>query len=168
MRAINIFLLLFFFVSAGCTTIQVAEVVTKTSIKVAEGVTETTNKIIGKEDSDKKSEKKDKLFKEKEEIVDEKKKERAVSNKQKKITKIKIIGKTSEELVLNFGKPSLIRKDGKTQTMRFDRQACKLFVYFNLSNNISRSEYYEIRNTNGQLIEKKESIDKCFLEMKKI
>ena len=70
------------------------------------------------------------LSKEKEEVVKEKKKEKDTVIKQKKITTVKFIGKTLEELIKEFGEPVLVRKDGNTQTIRFDTSSCRLFIYF--------------------------------------
>ena len=47
MRAINIFILLAFIFLNACSSIEVAEVVTKTSIKVAENVAKSAKKISG-------------------------------------------------------------------------------------------------------------------------
>ena len=165
MRAINIFFI--FILLYGCTTIQVAEVVTKTSIKVAEVVTKTTKIItISKEEDIKENE--DILKKEKGEITQKKKIGKAVSMKQQKISTIKLLGKTLDELLQEIGNPSLIREDGNTKTVRFDTSSCRLFVYFNKSDNKKKVEYYEIRNINGNLIDRKENINKCFKEIKKV
>ena len=103
----------------------------------------------------------------KEEIIVAKKKEGAVINKQKEIAVIKIQGKTLNQLTQNFGKSDFIREDGNTKTVRFNASTCRLFVYFNLEIKKPKAEYYEIRNTKGELIDKKEEINKCFKEIQK-
>ena len=67
-----------------------------------------------------------------------------------------------------LGQPSLIRVDGNTKTIRFDTMNCRLFVYFNTNDKVMKSQYYEIRNINGNLIENKEKIKKCYQELKKV
>ena len=106
-------------------------------------------------------------MKEKEEIIVAKKKEEAVINKQKEIATINIRGKTLNQLTQNFGKSDFIREDGNTKTVRFNASSCRLFVYFNLEVEKPKAEYYEIRNTKGELIDKKEKINKCFKEIQK-
>ena len=165
MRTIYILLLLSIIISS-CTTIEVAKEVTKvtTSIKntikkersIEENKTEKTENIQSAD-----------LSKEKEEVVKEKKKEKDTEIKQKKITTVKFIGKTLEELIKEFGEPVLVRKDGNTQTIRFDTSSCRLFIYFDSKMTKPRAEYYEIRNTQGNLIDKKGNITKCFKEIQK-
>ena len=71
------------------------------------------------------------------------------------------------QLVKEFGDPVLIRKDGNTQTIRFDTLSCRLFIYFDLTANMSKAQYYEIRSTSGSLVDKKENIERCFQEISK-
>ena len=165
MRAIN-FLIFFIFIN-GCTTIEVAEVFTKTSIKVVEGVSSKSTDIINKEENQK-EEGLTILFDAKKEISKEKKISKATSNKQRKISNLKLLGKSLNDLSKEIGDPILIREDGNTKTARFDTTSCRLFVYFNASVNNEIVEYYEIRNKNGDLIDKKENINKCFKEIKKV
>ena len=111
---------------------------------------------------------KDKPVKEKEKIIVEKKKERDVAKKQKRITTIKFLGKTLPELIKEFGIPDLTREDGNTKTVRYDTLSCRLFLYFNSTINISRVEHYEIRDTKGNLINRSKDLEKCFHEIQKV
>ena len=165
MRAIN-FLIFFIFIN-GCTTIEVAEVFTKTSIKVVEGVSSKSTDIIDNEENQK-EEGLTNLPDAKKEISKEKKISKATSNKQRKISNLKLLGKSLNDLSKEIGDPILIREDGNTKTARFDTTSCRLFVYFNTLVNNEIVEYYEIRNKNGDLIDKKENINKCFKEIKKV
>jgi len=166
MRAIYILSILLIITLNGCATLEIAQEVTKAgdSIKTTiQKVTknqndlEKTEKVIKTED----------VIKEQEEIIVEKKKEKVVINKQKEIAVIKIQGKTLNQLTKNFGKSNFIREDGNTKTVRFNASSCRLFVYFNLKVKKPKAEYYEIRNTKGELIDKKEKINKCFKEIQK-
>ena len=174
MRAIYILSILLIITLNGCATIEIAKEVTKVgdSIKTTiQKAAKKQNDLEKTEDVTKEKEEiiitKEKEVKEKEEIIVAKKKEKAVINKQKEIAVIKIQGKTLNQLTQNFGKSDFIREDGNTKTVRFNTSTCRLFVYFNLGVKKPKAEYYEIRNTKGELIDKKEKINKCFKEIQK-
>ena len=160
MRAIYILSILLIITLNGCATIEIAKEVTK----VGDSIKTTIQKAAKKKND---LEKTEDVTKEKEEIIVAKKKEEAVINKQKKIAVINIQGKTLNQLTQDFGKPDLIREDGNTKAVRFDTSSCRLFIYFNLELKKPKAEYYEIRNTKGELIDKKEKINKCFEEIQK-
>ena len=172
MRAIYILSILFIIILNGCATVEVAKEVTKatnsvkTTIKKITGSQDDVDKTENfiKEDNDEKAVN---FIKEKKEIVVEKKKEEVAINKQKEIIVISIQGKTLNQLTQDFGKPDLIRKDGNTKAVRFNTSGCRLFIYFDLEVKKPKAEYYEIRNTKGELIDKKEKINKCFEEIQK-
>ena len=161
MRAIHILLILLIIILSGCTSVKVAKVVTKTTNSVKTSIEKITDKKS-------KIKEKDDLTQEKEEIVIEQKKEKAVAVKQKRNIAIKFLGKTLPELIKEFGEPALIRLDGTTKTARFDTSSCRLFVFFNLKIKKSGVDYYEIRNTKGNLIDRKKNIEKCFKEISKV
>ena len=174
MRAIYILSILLIITLNGCATIEIAKEVTK----VGDSIKTTIQKSAKKQNDFEKTEDvtkekeeivvvKEKEEKEKEEIIVAKKKEKAVINKQKEIAVIKIQGKTLNQLTQNFGKSDFIREDGNTKTVRFNASSCRLFVYFDLEVEKPKAEYYEIRNTKGELIDKKEKINKCFKEIQK-
>ena len=160
MGAIYILSILLIITLNGCATIEIAKEVTK----VGDSIKTTIQKAAKKQNDFEKTED---VTKEKEEIIVAKKKEKAVINKQKEIAVIKIQGKTLNQLTQNFGKSDFIREDGNTKTVRFNTSTCRLFVYFNLGVKKPKAEYYEIRNTKGELIDKKEKINKCFKEIQK-
>ena len=161
MRAIHILLILLIIILSGCTSVKVAKVLTKTTNSVKTSIEKITDKKS-------KIKEKDNLTQEKEEIVIEQKKEKAVVVKQKRNIAIKFLGKTLPELIKEFGEPALIRFDGTTQTARFDTSSCRLFVFFNLKIKKSGVDYYEIRNTKGNLVDRKKNIEKCFKEISKV
>ena len=174
MRAIYILSILLIITLNGCSTIEIAKEVTK----VGDSIKTTIQKAAKKQNNFEKTEDvtkekeeiivaKEKEEKEKEEIIVAKKKEEAVINKQKKITVIKIQGRTLNQLTQNFGKSDFIREDGNTKTVRFDASTCRLFVYFSLEVEKPKAEYYEIRDLKGELIDRKEKINKCFKEIQK-
>ena len=174
MRAIYILSILLIITLNGCATIEIAKEVTK----VGDSIKTTIQKAAKKQNNFEKTEDvtkekeeiivaKEKEEEEKEEIIVAKKKEEAVINKQKEITAINIQGRTLNQLTQNFGKSDFIREDGNTKTVRFNASSCRLFVYFNLEVEKPKAEYYEIRNTKGELIDRKEKINKCFKEIQK-
>ena len=89
------------------------------------------------------------------------KKETKKITKQKKVKKITLLGEKQEQLFSIFGKPNLIRKDGKTVLIRFDQESCITYTYFNKEDKAKKVEYFEIRNKNGDLLTEKSDISKC-------
>ena len=172
MRAIYILSILFITALNGCATVEVAKEVTKATKSVKRSIqkitssqedAEKTENYIKKEDA----EKTENFIEEKEKIVVAKKKEKSVINKQKEIATINIQGKTLNQLTQDFGKPDLVREDGNSKVVRFNTSNCRMFIYFNLKVQKPKAEYYEIRNIKGELIDKKEKINKCFKEIQK-
>ena len=166
MRAIYILSVLLVMTLNGCSTVEIAKEVTK----AGDSIKTTIQKVIQNQNDLEKTEdviKTEDVAKEKEEIIVAKKKEEAVIKKQKETAVIKIQGKTLNQLTQNFGKSDFIREDGNTRTVRFNSSSCRLFVYFNLEVKKLKAEYYEIRNTKGELIDEKEKINKCFKEIQK-
>ena len=84
-------------------------------------------------------------------MVVEKQKEKELVIKQQKITTINFLGKTLNQIIQEIGDPTLIRKDGNTQTVRFDSNNCRLFIYYKLNIEQPRAEHYEIRNIKGKI-----------------
>ena len=150
----------------GCTSIEVAKEVNKVATSIKKSVTniiKNKEKPIEKEDP-KKLEKEIEL--EKEIIKTEKKKEKKLVKQQKQIVKINFFSKTLDELRQDLGNPSLLRNDGGTQMARFDTLGCRLFFFFNSNQNLPRVQHFEIRDTKGNLIDKKEHIQNCYKNFK--
>jgi len=169
MRAIYILSILLIITLNGCATIEVAKEVTKIGDSIKTTIQKASKKQNDFEKTEDVTKEKEEIIvaKKKEEIIVAKKKEEAVINKQKEIAAINIQGRTLNQLTQNFGKYDFIREDGNTKTVRFNTSTCRLFVYFNLGVKKPKAEYYEIRNTKGELIDKKEKINKCFKEIQK-
>ena len=103
------------------------------------------------------------LLKKKKKILEaEKKKEKKIVKEQKKIVKIDFIGKTLNKIKSRLGEPQLIRLDGNTTTVRFDKNSCRLFLFFNSSKINAIVEHFEIRNIKGDLINSKEKLQVCY------
>ena len=83
-----------------------------------------------------------------------------------KIVEVNFFSKTLDELRQDLGNPSLLRNDGGTQMARFDTLGCRLFFFFNSNLNLPRVEHFEIRDTKGNLIDKKEHIQNCYKNFK--
>ena len=164
MRAINIFNILFFIFLYGCSTVEIAKEVTKATKSVQTSI----NKIKSEPKDEKKIKPDNDMAKEKESITQEKEKEKVVSEKQKKVAKYNFLGKNLNEIIFEFGKPALVRDDGNTKTVRYDTSNCRFFLYFNLLKENSNVSYYEIRNSVGSLIDKKNKITECYKEIKKV
>ena len=173
MRAISIFYILVLFLLFGCAPVEIAKEITKatesieTSVKkILKNKEKKEQEIIVEEQkiSDEKIEQE--IIAEKKEISDEQKKVSKLVLQQKKISTINLLGKNIQELNQIIGKPNLIRKDGKTTTIRFDSNNCRLFVFLKTKTKTSKAEYYELRNVKGKLIENKRDIEACFKEIK--
>ena len=151
---------------AGCTSIEVAKEVAKASKSISASV----NQVINNEkktkeivDNDETSVViNDSIEKEKKILEVEKKKEKKLVTKQKKIIKINFIGKTLNKIKSSLGEPQLIRLDGNTKTVRFDKNSCRLFLFFNSHKTTPLVEHFEIRNIKGDLINSKEKIQVCY------
>jgi len=89
------------------------------------------------------------------------KKEKEKIVKQKKLTKIELVGKNEKELVKLLGTPSLTRKDGSIFSMRFNRDDCIAYTFFNSKKNIPEVEYFELRSKEGELLTNKSEINSC-------
>ena len=159
MRAISIFYILVLFLLFGCAPVEVAKELTKAK----ESIETSVKKIIKSKDKEKIEQE---IIAEKKEISYEQKKVSQLVLQQKKISTINLLGKNIQELNHIMGKPSLIRKDGKTITIRFDSNNCRLFVFMKTTTKTSKAEYYELRNVKGKLIENKRDIEACFKEIK--
>ena len=159
MRAISIFYILVLFLLFGCAPVEVAKELTKAK----ESIETSVKKIIKSKDKEKIEQE---IIAEKKEISDEQKKVSKLVLQQKKISTINLLGKNIQELNQIIGKPNLIRKDGKTTTIRFDSNNCRLFVFLKTTTKTSKTEYYELRNVKGKLIENKRDIEACFKEIK--
>ena len=187
-RAIFILSTFIALILSGCASIEVAKEVTKASNSIKTSfkkvvLQEEEQKLQEEEQKEKIShekitlenketvilleeEQKEKILFEKKEIVKAKKQSKKVILKQNKIIKINFIGKTLTELTKELGEPKILREDGKTRTARFDTQNCRIFIYFNSTLQKPQSEYYELRNTSGELVEEQKNIEKCFKEIK--
>jgi len=68
------------------------------------------------------------------------------------------------EIKQKLGQPNLARSDGSVHMMRYDSSSCRLFIFFNINSNIKRVEYFEFRDSLGELINTKNSIEECYKE----
>lgn len=133
----------------GCTTIEVAKEVTKASQSIKTSV----NNILTTMEKDK-------------EILEiEKKKEKKLIIKQKKIAQINFLQMSLQEIDLRLEKPNLIRNDGNIIMHRHDTENCRLFVFFNKSEKIKKIKHFEIKDVFGKLIIKKSKVQNCYKEL---
>ena len=162
----------FILLQSGCTTIEVVKEVTKASKSIKTSVSniinidKKTEEIEDNEDNEDNDESvasiNYSIEKEKEILEVEKKKEKKVVKEQKKIIKINFIGKTLNKIKSSLGEPQLIRLDGNTKTVRFDKNSCRLFLFFNSNKSPLKVEHFEIRDIQGNLINSKERIQDCY------
>tara|TARA_B100002052_G_C15594470_1_gene468139 strand:- start:146 stop:619 length:474 start_codon:yes stop_codon:yes gene_type:complete len=156
MRLLTYFIILTFLVS--CTTIEVTKEVVKVGNVVKEKFEKEELEIV-----------EDKTIVEEQKIITEEKKEEEIIVKtQQKLAKINFIGKKINEIQSQMGEPKLSRSDGSVQTLRYDSESCRLFLFFNLNANIKRVEHFEFRDYLGELLNTKQSLEKCYREYKLI
>ena len=181
MREIFFFIISTIFIITGCASVEVAKEATKAS-KVIENSFKNLFKPPDEKDSkvdkvetvlEEKQEilKEDEIIKqkilvEKQEILKEQKKMSSVIIKQKEIAAIDLSRKTLKELIRLIGHPNLIREDRKTSTARFDSKNCRLFVFMDSTLKEPLVEYYELRNSLGELIDHEKNIRSCFRKIK--
>ena len=165
------FFFTFILILNGCATIEVAKGVSKVSSSIETSV----KKIAGKEEKEEKikeaesinenislEEKVSAAKKEKEIVEVEKTRQKKVVKKQKEVIKINFVGKTINEIYMRLGDPNLFRLDGNTQTMRFDSDTCRLFLFFNSTIPMPQVNYFEMRDEKGNLIKEKINIENCY------
>jgi len=156
---LSIYFLTIVFLSS-CTTIEVGREVVKVGTvvkdKVEKSIIKEEPRII-----------EDKTIVEEQQIITEEKKETEnIVKEQQKITEIIFIGKQLAEIKQKLGRPSLTRSDGSVHMIRYDSTSCRLFIFFNLNSNIKRVKYFEFRDSLGELINTKQSIEECYKEYK--
>ena len=165
------FFFTFILILNGCATIEVAKGVSKVSTSIETSV----KKIAGREEKEEKINKEESINenisleekvsaakKEKEVVEVEKTRQKKVIKKQKEVIKINFVGKTINEIYMRLGDPNLFRLDGNTQTMRFDSDTCRLFLFFNSTIPTPQVNYFEMRDEKGVLIKEKVNIENCY------
>ena len=159
MQLLSYLLIIIFLFS--CTTIEVTKEVVKVGNVVKEKVEEQFEKeevII-----------EDKTIVEEQKIITEEKEEqKTIIETQQKVAQINFIGKNLNEILTQIGMADLIRSDGSVYMLRYNSNSCRLFLFFKLDTNIKRVEYFEFRDTLGELINTKQSIESCYKEYKLI
>ena len=151
-----IYLLTLIFLSS-CTTIEVTKEVVKVGNVVKDKVEEQfeKEKVIVE----------DKTIAEEQQIIIEKKdEEKSIVQTQKKLSKFNFMGKTMDQIEVQMGSAKLNRSDGIVQTLRYDSESCRLFLFFNFRTNIKRVEHFEFRDSYGELLDTKKSLEKCYKE----
>ena len=167
------FFFTFILILNGCTTIEVAKGVSKVSSSIETSVKKISGKEEKKEEIKEKEEesinenisleeKVSAAKKEKEVVEVEKTRQKKVIKKQKEVIKINFVGKTINEIYMRLGDPNLFRLDGNTQTMRFDSDTCRLFLFFNSTIPMPQVNYFEMRDEKGNLIKEKVNIENCY------
>ena len=156
MRLLAYFLTLVFL--SSCTTIEVGREVVKVGKVVKDKVEDT---IIKKEPEIIE----DKTIVEEQQIItEEKEEEKTIVKEQQKVSQINFIGKQLSEIKQKLGEPNLARLDGSIHMMRYDSHSCRLFIFFNRTSNIKRVEYFEFRDSFGELLNTKQSVEECYKE----
>ena len=143
---LSIYFLTLVFLSS-CTTIEVGREVVKVGAVLKKDKVEETNtkkEPIIIEDKT--------IVEEQQIITEEKEEEKTIVKEQQKIAEINFIGKQLSEIKQKLGQPNLARSDGSVHMMRYDSSSCRLFIFFNINSNVKRVEYFEFRDSLGELI----------------
>ena len=159
MRLLSYLLTIIFL--SSCTTIEV----TKEVVKVGNVVKEKVEDQFEKEDviiEDKT------IVEEQKIITEEKEEQKTIIETQQKVAQINFIGKNLNEIETQMGMADLARSDGSVFMLRYDSISCRLFLFFKLDVNIKRVEYFEFRDSLGELINTKKSVESCYQEYKLI
>jgi len=152
-----IYLVILFFLSS-CTTIEV----TKEVVKVGNVVKEKVEGQFQKEEVEVVED--NTIVKEQQIISDEKEEEKTIVKTQQKLAQINFIGKKINEIESQMGTAELTRSDGIVYTMRYDSKSCRLFLFFGLNSNTKRVEHFEFRDSFGDLLDTKKSLEVCYKE----
>ena len=155
MRLLSYLLTIIFLFS--CTTIEVTKEVVKVGNVVKEKVEEQIeNEEVIIEDKT--------IVEEQKIITEEKEEQKTIIETQQKVAKINFIGKKLNEIQNQMGLADLVRSDGSVYMLRYDSISCRLFLFFKLDANIKRVEYFEFRDSLGELINTKKSVESCYQE----
>ena len=155
MRLLSYLLTIIFLFS--CTTIEVTKEVVKVGNVVKEKVEEQfENEEVIIEDKT--------IVEEQKIITEEKEEQKTIIETQQKVAKINFIGKKLSEIQTQMGLADLARSDGSAYILRYDSISCRLFLFFKLDANIKRVEYFEFRDSLGELINTKKSVESCYQE----
>ena len=152
-----IYLVILFFLSS-CTTIEV----TKEVVKVGNVVKEKVEGQFQKEEVEVVED--NTIVKEQQIISEEKEEEKTIVKTQQKLAQINFIGKKINEIESQMGTAELTRSDGIVYTMRYDSNSCRLFLFFRLNSNTKRVEHFEFRDSFGDLLDTKKSLEVCYKE----
>ena len=104
------------------------------------------------------------IVKEQQIISEEKEEEKTIVKTQQKLAQINFIGKKINEIESQMGTAELTRSDGIVYTMRYDSKSCRLFLFFGLNSNTKRVEHFEFRDSFGDLLDTKKSLEVCYKE----
>ena len=104
------------------------------------------------------------IVKEQQIISEEKEEEKTIVKTQQKLAQINFIGKKINEIESQMGTAKLTRSDGIVYTMRYDSKSCRLFLFFGLNSNTKRVEHFEFRDSFGDLLDTKKSLEVCYKE----
>ena len=165
-------LMLYFLFLESCTTVEVG----KEIIKAGNSVKTTVSEIItNKKDDSKIIEEKNieaetefQIEAEIEIITIEQKENKYIVETQRKTTEINFLGNSLNEIKKILGESKLAREDGNAYMLRYDSKSCRLFLFFNLQIINKKVEYFELRDTKGNLLKSRQSIEECYREFKLI
>lgn len=173
-------LMLYFLFLESCTTVEVG----KEIIKAGNSVKTTVSEIItNKKDDSKIIEEKNieaetefqieteieaEIETKKEIITTEQKEQKNIVETQRKTTEINFLGNSLNEIKKILGESKLAREDGNAYMLRYDSKSCRLFLFFNLQIINKKVEYFELRDTKGNLLKSRQSIEECYREFKLI
>lgn len=159
----------FILILPSCATIEVAKEVSKASQSLKTSVKNiiNSNQEAGNiNDSDKlPASKPANIAKEIQIVENAEEDEREKIKKQNKITEVIFLGKTYKEIKILLGDPRLKRVDGNIQILRFDANNCRMFLFFNTTDNPAIVKHFEIRDGFGTLINVKKKIQECYKDL---
>ena len=150
--------LVILFILSSCTTIEV----TKEVVKVGNVVKEKVEGQFQKEEVEVVED--NTIVKEQQIISEEKEEEKTIVKTRQKLAQINFIGKKINEIESQMGTAELTRSDGIVYTMRYDSKSCRLFLFFGLNSNTKRVEHFEFRDSFGDLLDTKKSLEVCYKE----
>jgi len=149
----------------GCSTIEVTKEVIKVTNTVADKVKESVSQKEEKTKNVVEEIIEEKEIEEEIEIIEEKQElEKNIIENQKKLAEINFIGKAENIIFELLGEAELSRIDGSVYTLRYDSDNCRLFLFFNQETSTKRVEYFELRNNKAELLNSKESLERCYKE----
>tara|TARA_Y100000590_G_scaffold439243_1_gene563036 strand:+ start:285 stop:788 length:504 start_codon:yes stop_codon:yes gene_type:complete len=156
------------FLLKNCTTVEVTKEIIKVGNSVKNTISEITKEEKPPETTEEINDNIQIIEEEKEIITIEQIEQKGIVKTQQQFVQTNFFGNSIDKINKKLGDPALTRQDGLVYVLRYDSLKCRLFFFFNNNEEIKKVEHFELRDTSGNLIDRKQLIKQCYKEFKLI